>query len=264
MTLADIHVHTPFSDGYDTAEDVVQEAIRRGMDVIGFSEHSYTDYDTEWCMPEACIPKYREEILRLREKYRGKIRILHGLEFDYYSEEKPEDYDYTIGSVHYVKAGNEYLTVDGGREKQQDGIRRYFGGDPLAFAEAYYKIVADVVRKTHCDVIGHFDLVVKFNEKDPYIDTEDPRYKAAWRSALDALIPLGKPFEINVGAIARGYTTDPYPSREIREEIAARGGKLFLTSDSHVKETLMYRFDEFRKLETVDVGDVIRGFRGKA
>jgi len=261
MILADLHVHTTFSDGNDTAEAMVQEAVRLGMDCIGFSDHSYTAFDLVWCMQKDMRERYRAEIRRLREKYRGQIRILLGLEYDYFSEEDPEEYDYTIGSVHYIRMGEEYLPVDGSREKQLDAIRRYFGGDPIGFAEKYFETAADVVRKTRCDIIGHFDLVVKFNEKDPYIDTEDPRYIAAYRNALDALLPSGKPFELNVGAVARGYRTDPYPSLNIRKEIAERGGKLLLSSDSHAVNTLMYRFPEFRAFENADTEEVISGFR---
>ena len=36
----DLHVHTTFSDGKNTPEEIVLEAIRRGMDTIGFSDHS--------------------------------------------------------------------------------------------------------------------------------------------------------------------------------------------------------------------------------
>ncbi len=260
MMKADLHVHSRFCDGKNTPEEMVLSAIEKGMDCIGFTGHSYTPFETEYCMSPEGTVRYRAELDRLREKYAGQIRILTGIEEDYYSGDDPLDYDYMIGSVHYLKCGDHYMPVDGGRELLIQGIRDYFHGDALAMAEKFYETAADVVRKTGCDVIGHFDLVTIFNEEEPYLDTGDPRYRAAWMKAADTLLQTGRPFEVNLGAIARGYRKNPYPSCEIREYLSARGGKLFLTGDSHRADTLMYRFEDYRSLETVDVETVIRGF----
>ena len=73
----------------------------------------------------------------------------------------------------------------------------------------------------------------------------NPRYIKAWQQAADALLKTGKPFEVNTGAISRGYRTAPYPAKEIRDYIRAHGGKLILSSDSHAKETIAYRFKEY-------------------
>ena len=261
MIRADLHVHTTFCDGKNTAEEMVLAAIEKGMDVIGFSGHSYTPFELGWCMSPEGTVRYREELERLRGKYADKIRILTGIEEDYYSDDDPADYDYMIGSVHYLKCGDAYLSVDGGRERLLKGVDEYFGGDTYAMAEQYYETAADIVRKTGCDIIGHFDLVSIFNEENPYLDIQDPRYRKAWRKAVDVLLETGRPFEVNMGGIARGYRKEPYPSDEIRTYIRDHGGKLFLTGDSHRKETLMYRFEDFRAYETVDAEDVIRGFR---
>ena len=51
----DFHVHTTFCDGINTPEEIVISAISRGMDKIGFSGHSYTFFDEEYCMKKADI-----------------------------------------------------------------------------------------------------------------------------------------------------------------------------------------------------------------
>lgn len=260
MMRADLHTHTVFCDGQNTPEEMVLAALEKGMDCIGFSGHSYLFLDLPWCMTPEGTKRYREEILRLREKYKGQIRILLGIEEDYYSEDDPADYDYMIGSVHMLKRKDRWFSVDESRETQLKAIDDLYSGDAYAFSEHYFEVVSDVVRKTGCDIIGHFDLLTKFNENAPYIDTEHPRYRAAWKKAADMLIESGKPFEVNTGAISRGYTTEPYPSAEIREYIASRGGKLFLTGDTHAKENLMYRFGQYRTYENTSVEEVIRDF----
>ena len=103
MILQDLHVHTTYCDGKNTPEDLVLAALNRGMKCIGFSGHSYTFFDESYCMSKQNTARYRAEIAALKEKYKGKIKILCGVEQDYYSEEPTVGYDYVIGSVHYIK-----------------------------------------------------------------------------------------------------------------------------------------------------------------
>ena len=246
MIKRDFHIHTTFSDGKYTPEELLEYGLSIGMEHIGFSDHSYTDFDESYCLSIEGEKEYKKEILRLREKYKDRIKVYLGIEQDYYSFKKAEGYDYKIGSVHYVKAGDEYISVDKSAADLRAAVDKYFGGDPISFCEEYFKNVGDVVKKTDCDIIGHFDLCVKFNEKDPYIDESDPRYIRAWKDAVDKLIPEGRYFEINTGVIPRGYRTSPYPSRPIFEYIKACGGKFIFSSDSH-KLTLCHGFDEWKE-----------------
>ena len=82
-------------------------------------------------------------------------------------------------------------------------------------------------------------------EQDPAFDTNHPRYIKAWQKAADELLKTGKPFEVNTGAISRGYRTAPYPAKEIRNYIREHGGKLIMSSDAHAKENIAFRFDEW-------------------
>ena len=239
--MFDLHMHTIWSDGKNTPEEMVQEAIRRGLETVGISDHSAGD---PCGMTLEGSADYRAEIARLKEKYAGQIRVLCGLERDFLTNDFNE-YDYTIGSVHLLTmTDGHHVSVDWTAEKQREGIDKYFSGDPYAMAEAYYDTVARVVEVTKCDIIGHFDLITKFNETDPLYDLRHPRYVTAWQRAADALLKTGKPFELNTGAMTRGYRTSPYPDREICRYILDRGGKLIFSSDSHAKETIASGFAE--------------------
>ena len=248
MICSDFHVHTTFCDGKDSAEDMVLAAIKVGMKKLGFSGHSYTPFDEEPCMSPEGTQLYKQEISRLKAKYRGQIEILCGTECDYYSDIDTQDYDYLIGSVHYLKSGDTFRHVDNTPEMLQQAIDDSFGGDPYAMVEGYYSLVADVVRKTHADIIGHFDLVTKLNAGNRFFDEDNPRYIEAALSAADSLLKTGKPFEINTGAISKGYRDFPYPSLRILKYIAERGGSVILSSDSHRKETLMFDFPKYEEL----------------
>lgn len=240
--MFDLHMHTTWSDGENTPEEMIEEAIRRGLETVGISDHSSGD---PCGMTLEQSVEYRAEMARLKEKYAGKIRVLCGLERDYFTDDFA-DYDYTIGSVHWLRMPDGHrISIDWTPEKLREGAEKYFGGDFYALAEAYYATVANVVEVTKCDIIGHFDLVTKFIEVDPAFDTKNPRYIKAWQQAADALLKTGKPFEVNTGAISRGYRTEPYPAKDIRDYIRAHGGKLIMSSDAHSKENITYGFAEW-------------------
>ena len=151
MTIQNLHTHTVFGDGKNTAEEMVLGAIAAGCQSLGFSEHSPLPdgLDPEgWSMEAADIPAYRAEVLRLREMYAGRLDIFLGLEQDMDSPAPAFPTDYLIGSVHSVWAEGGYLSVDNSSEKTEQAIREFFGGDPYAYAAAYYRRVAEVAEKT--------------------------------------------------------------------------------------------------------------------
>ena len=86
MILSNFHTHTSFCDGKDSAEELVLRAIELGCSEIGFSGHSFVEFDKECCMSITGCEEYKKEIIALREKYADKIKILLGVEQDIYSK----------------------------------------------------------------------------------------------------------------------------------------------------------------------------------
>ncbi len=248
MILKDLHVHTNFSDGKNTPEEVVECAIKKGIKTLGFADHSYTFFDESYCASKENIEKYIVEVLRLKEKYKNKIEILLGIEQDYFSKEPTDRFEYVIGSVHYIKVGKEYIALDNNAEDFSKSAEKYFGGDYYKFIAEYFKTLANVVEITNADIIGHFDLIAKYNQNNAYFDESDPRYISLYKECVDKLIKYGKPFEINTGPISRGYRTVPYPNPQIYDYIKSKGGSFILSSDSHRADTLCNYFEEFESL----------------
>ncbi len=242
----DLHTHTSWCDGKDTPAGMAEAAARLGLSRLGFSGHSHTPFDESYCMSVEGTEAYRREVEALKPQYAGRLEILCGIEQDYDSDMSTAGYDYVIGSVHYLDLDGEYVPVDEGSENLRRAAERHFCGDVYAVVEAYFAKVARVVEKTGCDLIGHFDLIAKCNEKDALFDEHHPRYVAAWQAAAEALLQTGLPFEINTGAISRGYRSVPYPSPEIVRWLQDRGARLILSSDAHSARTLCYRFREYR------------------
>lgn len=236
------HTHTKYCDGKNLPREMVKKAVELGFSALGFSGHAYTPCEPEYSMLFEDTEKYKKEILALRKEYRGVLDIYCGIEMDYYSEENTKDFDYVIGSVHYLEKDGAYYNVDGSPERFARAVAAF--GDVYTLIEAYYDAVADVVRKTDADIIGHFDLITKFNENEDLFSTSHPRYVAAVEKTLASLIPTGKIFEINTGAMARGYRKNPYPSLDILKKLCENGAKLLLTSDCHDAMNLDFGFEE--------------------
>lgn len=83
------------------------------------------------------------------------------------------------------------------------------------------------------DIVGHFDLVTKFNEVSMFFDENDPRYIEAWQKAMLKLLPTVKCFEINYGAVNKGLRSRPYLSPSMQQFLLGHGGTMILSSDSH-------------------------------
>lgn len=266
-------MHTTYCDGKSSAEEMVAAAIGAGLKTVGISGHSYTWFDESYCMSRENTEAYIEEVNGLREKYADRIRVLLGTELDYHADIDTSPYDYLIGSSHYILRDGCYLDVDFSPEMLMDGANRHFGGNMAQMAAAYYEQVGDIVNRTGCDIIGHFDLITKFNETLPVqiVGTSDPVYVTSWMDAVDRIFEdtarlrnsghpnrletLGilragdKPvFEINTGAMSKGYRTSPYPSADQINYIRKKGGILILNSDSHSAGNVAYAFDQLADL----------------
>ena len=243
FTRSNVHSHTSFVDGRDTAEEMTQAALALGFHTLGFSEHGHADYDDCSMAPEQ-ESEYRAEIRRLRAKYAGQIHILLGYEHDWFSPVNVADYDYYIESVHYLPADGGYWSVDWTRPKLEAAIARHYGGDPYAMCRDYFRTVCESNEGTGAAILGHIELVMKFNEKRDLFDDADPRYLGPALECAELAARSGRLVEINTGAIARGYRTQPCPGPAMLRRVAECGGRILLTSDCHNRDFLDCGFAE--------------------
>lgn len=247
MFPQNLHTHTTFGDGKHTPEEMVRGAIRTGVRSLGFSEHSPMPPEADpdgWTMDAGREAAYRAEVLRLREAYRDRLEIFLGLELDADSPAPVGPYEYIIGSVHGVWKDGCYLSSDTSPESFARGVREHFGGDYYAFAAACFQREAAFAAESGCQIAGHFDLVSKFNEGGRFFDEGDPRYTRAALEALETAMVRDVIFEINTGAISRGWRAAPYPALFLLRAVRERGGRICITSDSHSADTIACAFPQ--------------------
>lgn len=247
MCLQNLHTHTCYCDGVDTPNEIIITALEKKFTSIGFSGHSYMKY-SKYLGDVDRTEKYKKAISELKTRYEDQIKIYLGLEVDMYSAPDMRGYDYLIGSVHYLKIGDEYIGFDKNDKDVEYIINRYFGGDGMKYAVAYYETLAQLPQYGNFDIIGHFDLITKHSDNRKFFDTASKEYINAAIDAAEALkgkIPF---FELNTGAIARGYRKSPYPSTTLMKELKRLGFGVVITSDCHDKSMLDYKFDESAEL----------------
>jgi len=240
MRFSNLHTHTTYSDGKGTVRENIESAIKKNIISLGFSDHSFTPCDTSYCMMLEDYEKYCTEVKALAAEYKNDIPVFLGIEKDYYSEIDRNMFDYVIASVHYIVRGGDCYAIDHTAKDQQDCRDNVFGGNMMDFVKCYYEMVMEQAQACKPDVIGHFDVIEKFSimpeESDEYIRiTED---------ALRETFKHCKRFEVNTGAISRGWRKTPYPAFHLLTLLRELGGEIVINSDSHHPDNLDFFFPE--------------------
>ena len=246
-----LHTHTNYCDGKNSAEEIVLKAIELGFDTIGFSGHSPVDIDLDYFMTEEKIPEYKAEISRLKDIYGDKINILCGIEYDMFSTIPQTGFDYIIGSNHHICIDGKLIDMDQNVPMLRNIIDTYFNGNGIEFAKCYYETSSQIPYKVNADFIGHIDLLTKNCEKAFLFDTDSKDYINAALEAVHTISKKVNVFEINTGAISRGYKSTPYPAQFILKEINKIGGHVIITSDCHNADYLNSNFDTAIELAKV-------------
>ena len=263
-----MHTHTVWCDGKNSAEEMVLAAIQKGFNVLGFSGHCihplnpdfYKPVDDVWHIPTANIKAYTEEIRRLKEKYSDQIRILLGFEADYF--ESPEfgsaipdknayaDFspDYLIGAVHFVNTEKDFYTVDHKAEVIQENLIKLYSNangeiDGRKAVCDYFAAEREMLKKGNFDILAHPDLLRKRNGQLKFFSEEESWYKEELKATAKEISKAGVITEINTGAIARGAMDDTYPSLYFLELLHENGVPVCINSDAHTTDGLDCAFE---------------------
>ena len=250
MISANFHTHSTFCDGKNSPEEMVKAAIEKGFSAIGFSGHGFTEFDQRYCMKDT--EGYLAEIRRLQIEYQNRIQIYLGVEEDTFSPVKRNDFEYLIGSSHYLYLDGAYYPVDSGLTRLEKCMD-LFAWDAVKLAEAYYQSFCRYLKSRKPDIIGHFDLITKFDESGRAYFLDQPGYQTVAEKYLKEAAGFGLLFEVNTGAMARGLRTAPYPQEYLLYRLKELEARLILSSDCHEAKYLDAYFEETRKM-LLDIG----------
>ncbi|MBS1164583.1 MAG: hypothetical protein H6R00_608 [Proteobacteria bacterium] len=229
-----------------TLEQVVETAIARGFTHYGLSEHvpRYRDQDLfpgeERLGVEGLIrafEDYARTAFELQERYGDRIELLVGFE----TETLPPDiwpdrmreirrsypFDYFVGSLHDIDG----RWVDF-KPAMTDELKAEFGAEALHVT--WFERLADMVRLLKPDVVGHIDLIRKFEPADFVFS---PAALRAAEGLFDAVWAAGAALDVNCAPVRNGYGA-PYPQLALLEMACHMGVGVTLGDDSHGPDTV--------------------------
>lgn len=243
MITADFHTHTDFSsDSEQPMEGALEALISKGIKTVCFTEHMDMDYPGgEFILDTAA---YRARLLELREKFRGRIGVLFGVELglmDYLAPRLREyvsewDFDFIIGSSHLVDGVDPYYPEYFSKHGDYNGILRYFES-----------ILANIRAFDDFDVYGHLDYVVRYSGAKNYHPAD---FAELLDEILKTLISMGKGIELNTAGLKYGLEF-AHPHPELLKRYRELGGEIITVgSDGHKAEHYAWDFDQ--------AGDILR------
>lgn len=222
--------------------EVVQAAYERGFTTYGLSEHA-PRFQLEHLYPEESgltpatleqtFESYVRAALELRERYADRMELLVGFETEALPvEEWPTKmrqlrgsapFDYIVGSVHSV--GDTWIDLN--RETSERAALASGGWEPLR--RAYFDRLALLVETLSPEVVGHVDLIRRFDGYDFEFSADVMRHA---ERVLEAALAVGAAIEVNAAPFRRGFGP-VYPGPQVLSRACEMGVPVTLGDDSH-------------------------------
>jgi len=221
---------------------MIEAALARGLAAIAITDHvpfywlPPDRHDPRLAMAAAELPRYVEEVLALKDRYRGRIEVLLGIEADYVAgHEEALDrlladfpFDVVLGSVHLV---------DGWLVDAPTALPRFSRGQEEVdrIWARYAELLIAAAGSGLFDVLAHLDLPKKYGFR--------PSRPFAGRQAdvVAAVAASGCAVELSSAGRRRPVGED-YPAPSLLRELAGRDVPFVLSSDAHAPEEVGYAF----------------------
>jgi histidinol-phosphatase (PHP family) len=250
--LTDYHVHlrpdeddTPPSRYFTAAnaERYREVAEERGIAELGVAEHihRFTQALDIWEHPW-----WRKWAADDVDAYCAFVReetdLKLGIEADYVNGREGRiarfldgrDWDYVVGSVHFVR--DAAVDLEG-----PDWEHVWGRGDrPDRIWERYFATLAEAARSGLYDIMAHPDRVKGWGAARPAPE-RDPRHY--YEPAVEAMLDAGVAMEMSTAGL-RKPAGELYPSPALLEMAVDAGLPIALSSDAHVPDQLGFRYDD--------------------
>lgn len=260
MNIIDCHTHSTNSfDGYDAPEAMLLSAMEKGLSAYALTDHCeinrwfpYAHYDhehTEFFPQDTfdfahSFEHAMEDNLRLKEKYRGRIAFINGIElgqaqFDFglaRAIAADSRLDFVIGSVHQVRGFDDFAFLD------------YTPNSADRLLEQYFNEVYEVCREGIFDVLGHLTYPLRYIEGSFGIKPDLSRYDDIVAESFKEIISKGKGIELNTSGLRQKYGR-PFPDIHYLKMYHDLGGEIIsIGSDAHRTDDIAEGFSEGAEL----------------
>jgi histidinol-phosphatase (PHP family) len=260
--LTDYHVHLRPDDldataaeyfTQDNAERYRARARERGIGELGVSEHIYrfTDSLGIWRHP-FWVENARDDLAEYCGFVREQTDLRLGIEADFVpgredrtaSLLESHDFDYTLGSVHFL--GDEALDMD------EYGVWQS-GRSAETIWTGYFDALADAATSGLFDVLAHPDLVKVWGGARPLPDGDLRRY---YEPAVEAIAETGIAVEVSTAGL-RKPAQELYPAEPFLRMCLDAGAPVALSSDAHRPRDVGAGYEQaLELLERLGVGEL--------
>ncbi|SCW28532.1 histidinol-phosphatase (PHP family) [Ruminococcaceae bacterium YRB3002] len=246
--LADIHNHTKqFSpDAQMDIGELLDAAVKRGLDVVGVTEHfEYDNPDPMDIVQVFDMDEYERVFGTWKDRCPDGLKLIKGIEFGYQSHTAADIDEFALKIPFDVVILSNHIF--GNRDVYYGGPELY--DMPKKERHAIYigKMAEMCERCNNYNVAAHFDYINRYNpDTEEYLLYDD--CPEEFDRFLGALAAKDKCLEINTRSIykaqVRGCSRIMPDERIIRRYLELGGRLISLGSDSHTPDTLGVLFDE--------------------
>ena len=240
IMIANYHTHTwRCNHASGTEEEYVRAAIDRGLEVLGFSDHTpypFPWYHYSWFrMKTEDLGAYVATVMSLRQRYRDQIRIHIGVEAEYYPAYFPDLVDILKDHrVEYMILGQHYIDNE---------LGAHYSGNPsgkLEHLKRYCYQTMEAMQTGQYTYFAHPDLINYTGDESNYREY----VRQLCREAKSCSIPL----EINLLGLEKGKH---YPNWRFWEIAAEEGCQAILGCDTHEVKAMKSTASEEKALTMV-------------
>lgn len=251
MINADLHSHTCFSHGQNTPLEMHLSATKKGIHLLGFSEHSPRpqgyNYKNEYRERlNNHLNDYVNQVLAIKRNAAtnpDSCQVLFGMEIDWLNGEetfinhavKQFDFDYLIGSVHYLDHwGFDDSKKDWDMLSQEECEKLYV---------RYFEIWQTMLKSRMFQIAAHPDLIKIFSIDQFRIWLQKPQTINLIKSSLLALRDAGMAMEISSAGL-RKQCNEIYPHPILCKIAAELDISISFASDAHNNDDIAFGFSE--------------------
>lgn len=248
---SDLHTHTPLCHHAEgSPEEYIAAAKSAGLSEYGISDHApqVPEPFDDWRMAMADLPAYLDWISEARRAAKDEITVKSALECDWLAGCEPHidtlrafhDWDYLIGSLHYLPGKNS-SRWDFDNPAHLSQWQRLTGQELEDIWAIYWSTYTKMVKADLFEIHGHPDLIKKFAFSPP------GDLRSFYEPAIEALAHTGKAFEINTAGWHKPCA-EQYPAREFLELAAEAQIPVTINSDAHSPGEVGRDFDKAESL----------------
>lgn len=221
----------------------IEEANQKGIDHFGISEHAYHFYQTGQILSNPWVNERRyydmDDYVRLfHQAWNKNIDVKMSIEMDYTPGKHEEmdkfirsyDFDYVIGSIHWVDDFGIDLA-----EYRKEWERR----DLYETYRKYYDQVVTLAQSNLFDIVGHLDLVKIFK----YVPEDEDFLLEQYDRATTALAESKTCVEISTAGL-RKPVGQLYPDPKLLKMCHDKNIPIVLSSDAHIPSDVGADFDQ--------------------